>query len=615
MQAAPIPHRVAALAALALALVACSTPVGVERVDARRVHRSLTANVLASGTPSAASLQVVLRLGLWEPWQRDPDAALREIHAGLAEGDVDDRLFALAELSFLHAERTGKRAWYRAAAVYAYAFLFPEAGAPASSRFDPRQRLAALLYNRGLTAGLERRDDGEIRLRPGRQRLPFGELLLEVDPQGFLWGGHRLGHFVPAAELEVRGLRNRYRHAGLGAPLAAALERVKGAQPAGAVHIPKRIRVPVTALVRIEAPRRALFDGRLRGRLELYAGDDATSTEIGGSSVPLELEPTAALAYGLETARFWDFELPGFFGVDLGKREHGLLLLHPYRRGRVPVVLVHGTASSPARWAEMVNELVADPLVRERCQIWLFSYDTGNPIPYSASLLRQALAGALAEVDPEGRDPALRRMVVVGHSQGGLLAKLTAIESGTRFWELASRVPFESLDLGDETREHLRRIFFFEPIPAVERVVFIATPHRGSYRAAQRVGRFASFFVTLPLDLVRLMADVFQRNPDALALRSLDELPNSVDQMDPGSPFVRTLAEIPVAPSVSAHSIVAVQGEGLLEELGDGVVDYLSAHLEGAVSEWIVRSGHSTQSSPHTIAEVRRILHEHLEAR
>jgi hypothetical protein len=41
-------------------------------------------------------------------------------------------------------------------------------------------------------------------------------------------------------------------------------------------------------------------------------------------------------------------------------------------------------------------------------------------------------------------------------------------------------------------------------------------------------------------------------------------------------------------------------------------VRYESAHLEGVASEKIVRSTHSTQSTPATILEVRRILYEHL---
>ena len=59
--------------------------------------------------------------------------------------------------------------------------------------------------------------------------------------------------------------------------------------------------------------------------------------------------------------------------------------------------------------------------------------------------------------------------------------------------------------------------------------------------------------------------------------------------------------------------VIAVKGEGLLENEGDGVVKYKSAHIDGVASEKIVQSGHSTQSHPNTIEEVRRILLEHLD--
>ena len=84
----------------------------------------------------------------------------------------------------------------------------------------------------------------------------------------------------------------------------------------------------------------------------------------------------------------------------------------------------------------MLNDLENDPRVRERFQFWFFHYATGSPIPYSAMLLRDALTEAVAQLDPEGTDPALHQMVVVGHSQGGLLTKMTAVDPGTRLWDV-----------------------------------------------------------------------------------------------------------------------------------------------------------------------------------
>jgi hypothetical protein len=44
------------------------------------------------------------------------------------------------------------------------------------------------------------------------------------------------------------------------------------------------------------------------------------------------------------------------------------------------------------------------------------------------------------------------------------------------------------------------------------------------------------------------------------------------------------------------------------------VVAYRSAHIDEAVSELVVRSGHSVQGNPHATEEIRRILLEHLSA-
>ena len=118
-------------------------------------------------------------------------------------------------------------------------------------------------------------------------------------------------------------------------------------------------------------------------------------------------------------------------------------------------------------------------MVSCRYQFRLFQYNTGQPVLYSVMLLRRALRSVLNEIDPLGEDDALRRMVIMGHSQGGLLTKLMLIRSGNRFWENVTDEPFEKVEMAPEPRELLREATFFEPVPTLRRVVFIATPHRG----------------------------------------------------------------------------------------------------------------------------------------
>jgi pimeloyl-ACP methyl ester carboxylesterase len=608
--------HLAVVVGLLFVVSACATPIGVVRGTTQQTYYALTANVLSAGEPSSWSTQVLHRNDLFDRFETDPSAALAELHKRLKDRATPDRLFALAELSFFHAERSGKRDYYLAAAAYAYAFLLPEREDIAVRPIDPRARLAVDLYNWGVSRGLASADSEEVLLEAGTRVLPFGEMTLTVEPSQFLWGGYRFKRFIPVGEFVVRGLRNRYRQAGAGAALAAEVEPVgsdSASEPARK-RIPPRIKVPVTAFVRFAEPLRAVLEGKIQGRIELYAADQATTVRVGERDVPLELEPTAALAYQLEGAPVWDFEFAGFRLADpqqiLGD---GLIMMHPYRPGRIPVVLVHGTASSPARWAELINELTHDPLIEGRYQFWLFQYSTGQPILYSATLLRRALRNIVNELDPDGKDPALRRMVIMGHSQGGLLTKLMTLKSGNRFWENVSTEPFDEVEMPPETRQLLREGMFFDPVPSVKRVVFIATPHRGSYQATGWALTLVNRIIRLPGTLVSQFTDLLAQ--PAFAQLHMSRLPTSVDNMSPGHPFLRALNDLAIDPAITAHSIIAVLGEGPITGKTDGVVAYESAHIEGVASEKVVRSGHSTQSHPETIEEVRRILREHIGVR
>ncbi|MGH7380811.1 MAG: esterase/lipase family protein [Candidatus Methylomirabilales bacterium] len=598
---------------------ACATPIGVTRADPQSVYHHITRNVLSAGEPSAPSEQLLQRRGLYDRFKEDPEATLAQLR-GTGSALNPNVLFALAELSFFHAEKEHKQDYYLAAAVYAYAFLVHDERASAVPAADPRVLLAGDLYNLGLSLGLKvsppESEVDEVVLTDRTLALPFGQLELRADPDTFLWGSYRMSRFIPLIEYKVRGLRNRYRQPGMGAPLAAEVTPV-GSGPEAEVerkHFPPRIRVPVTAFVRLENVAQGIAEGRVRGRIELYPADEATAVEVEGRQVPLELEPTATLAYMLEGAPVWATELAGFLKGGRPLFGDGLVMLHPYRPGRIPVVLIHGTASSPARWAEMINEIQNDPALRQRVQLWLFMYGTSNPILLSASQLRQALQNIVKRLDPEGRDPALRRMVLIGHSQGGLLARLMVTESGTRFWDNVFRVPLSELKATPEQRDLLQRTMLFEPLPFVDEVVFIATPHRGSYQVTAVVLDLVRFVVTPAPDVVKDLRDVVRQNPEAVS-EAFGGLPTAVDNMRPGHPFIRTLSASPIAPGVAAHSIIAVEGDGPVEQGDDGVVKYSSAHIEGVASEKIVDSDHSCQGNPDTIREVRRILVEHVEAR
>ena len=389
---------VLALVGLVLLAVGCATPVGVTQLGLQAGYRLQTESALSAGEPSEPSKTVLRRLGLLDRFEEQPETVLAELHRGLSPAGDEDRLFALAELSFLHAERTGDREYFLASAVYAWALLFPgEAAGAQLQRSDPRLRLAYDFYNQGVAQGLTGSRENtpgamtdemaEVRLQPGTRTLPFGTMELTLDESGLSWGGYRLERFIPTTTLEVRGLRNRYFHPGLGASLAASLAPgAASAKVVGSERLGPLIKVPVTALLRLEDARASLASGRVRGRLEVYAADHASTVTVDGQVQPLEYDPTAALAYQLDKSPLYAMEIAAFLRAGVfaqqiprDRTQDGLFMLHPYSPGKIPVVLVHGTLSSPVRWAELVNELEGDPRIRQRFQIWMLSLRHRQP--------------------------------------------------------------------------------------------------------------------------------------------------------------------------------------------------------------------------------------------
>jgi triacylglycerol esterase/lipase EstA (alpha/beta hydrolase family) len=591
---------------LVLAAAGCATPVGVSKLTQEQATHARTQSALTNGKPSPASTQFLHRLDLVERAKKDPEGTLAILHSGLGKADDSARLLALAELSFIYAQRSGNRPYDLAAAAYAWAFLFPEDRAKRPGRYDPRVALALGIYDWAITEGLSEGDDAAeiLDLSTRSVKLPFGTLELSQAAAGFLYGKSQLRDFVPLAAFKVRGLRNRYRQPGLGAAVAANASRTGDDRLDR--WLPLRGQVPVTLVLRFDNPRQGMAEGALRATIEVHDALADPNIQIDGQDIPLEADFTAALAYRLEGAPVWDFAIAGFRSGETGSffqtkstdvnAGKGLFMLEPYASGRIPVVFVHGTASSPARWAQMVNEIMGDPELARKYQCWLFIYNTGNPIAYSALRLREALTDVINDVDPEHEDAALQRMVVIGHSQGGLLTKMLVVDSGDKFCP--------------ETRDVVRRALFIKPLPFVKRVIFIATPHRGSFLANNWLGKLGRRLINLPGNLVQMGGEL-------TAIQGKDPLMHgmatSVDNMKSSNPFLETLSVMPIAPGVYVNSIIAVKGDGPPAQGNDGVVEFQSAHIEPVESEFLVKSGHSTQGAPPTIEEVRRILYLNLD--
>lgn len=345
-------------------------------------------------------------------------------------------------------------------------------------------------------------------------------------------------------------------------------------------------------------------------------------------------QPLAA-NFSVPIALFWKLsdadgtELLGAFRPKKAINTMGLYFSEPYDPRKIPVVFTHGLMSGPATFANLTNRLLVDPVIRENYQFWFFGYPSGLAWTIPASRQRKALEELMQEYNPRGDSREMNNIVMVGHSMGGLI---TRFNNSTKPWTLMKglfelppetfadmtlenwKTGLEPLHCDEPMLEQLQNNFIFSPARGVTRIVYMATPHRGSTFADNWIGRLGQRLIDLPADMLEevtriatLSRGMFLLNP----LQLKDEL-TSIRQLSPNSSLVKYMSELRGDPNVPVHSIIGDRGRNDTPHSSDGVVKYRSSHLDWSASEKIVPSGHSVQDDPAAAVELRRILREHL---
>jgi hypothetical protein len=522
----------------------------------------------------------------------------------------------LAERSYRQARALECRSWGRAIALYR------DAGAYASIALGGREAIALRAH--------ETHDAAVARLLVLAQKGPiFAVSALESDwlatlrQLGISVAGttrllapDRIGCLVSAGEYHVSGFSHHYGSDGLGVPLVALWppDRARGARAPEDRYFPDDVATPATAVLRAgEQGTGGPWHGRSL-TLILHDPFDYRTIEAGGKAWPLAADRTTALAVQVNRGRgLRGAALSGVLASDLGRFEEGLYLLRPYQPGKIPVVLVHGLISSPLAWAETYNELCNDPALADHYQFWIFLYATGEPIPVAAAHLREILREAMATFDPSGLEPALHQMVVIGHSQGGLLTKILAQDSGLTIWNAVVNVAYPASLLAHESQALLDRALIFRPEPHVRRLVFIATPHGGSPVADGPLGRLGLVLSRPQGNTARIGAELEAAyGPDSYNGGLRGET-FSLRNLSPSSRVIQGLRTIPIDPSVPHHSIVLELKHHTAYGRGDGLVPYESSHLPSATSEVIVPGFHVQVGRQGVTDELRRILRIHLQ--
>lgn len=312
-------------------------------------------------------------------------------------------------------------------------------------------------------------------------------------------------------------------------------------------------------------------------------------------------------------AAFDGLYIDGFFTPGEDRVGNGLYLLEPYRPGAIPVIFVHGLVSDPSTWIEMHTRLRNDPLIANRFQFWAFRYETGPSYLGAAADLRDELMRVRSALDPRGSDRALSQAVLVGHSMGGLVSKLQVTHSDDHLWRTMSQRSPDEIHADPQTRNQITRLFFFNPQPGIARLVYIATPHRGSPIAVGRLGNIGERLVGFPKTMVSQYNTFLQRNTDIFP-NLPQKPPTSVDLLKPCHPVLRATTRLRFAPGIAQHVIYGVgqRTSNWCRRDGDGYVTVSSARWPLACSEKPVNEAH-TEVHKHRAAidEVRRILTSH----
>jgi pimeloyl-ACP methyl ester carboxylesterase len=359
---------------------------------------------------------------------------------------------------------------------------------------------------------------------------------------------------------------------------------------------------PVTTILDFSPPQR----GKRSGHVVLIALHDPTTqktVQIDGKMQPLAYDLSAPLGHYPRT-KASTLALRGLLQADRITQRTGLYMVEPYDPNRIPIVLVHGLLSTPHMWFNVVNAVRADPELRSRYQFWVFYYPTANPPALSALAFRKDLATAERLYHPKNG------IVLVGHSMGGIVSRMQAVDTGRVLWDEAFHQNADALYAKIPADNLLKQTLVFNADPDVKRIVFVCVPHRGSGLAVGIVGALGASLIRVPANLVSTikttLGDSLERVTGAKGLR----LPTSISGLSPRSPVLIGLDKLPI--KAPHHSIIGDRGKGDSPNGSDGVVPYRSAHLDSAESEKIIPYGHGGYQSPEAISELLRILRLHV---
>lgn len=585
------------------------------------------ADVLSSGKLSADTATTLAAVGLDHgACTREPDPCIVQMRGA---APVEAWLAASAELQLarLQADKEAQPAasplrtrLATEAARLSYAYLFLTPRTPEQRVFESRQQRVLAIYNRAVELLAQATfESSRAQGGVGSSPVRVGEFETTVALHGFEASqlNQQPDELLASDTLGFDNLRAVYRRDGFGTSLVAVFPRPQRDPEHAQVAYRDTRYLPVTVTVRFPGEDLDAVLASRELRLDAYNPYRIDSETIAGRTVPLAANFSAA--YGVWLARS---ELAKLSLESLLKPRQSasfrprVYLNQPYDPNKRVIILVHGLASSPEAWVNLANELLGDDDLRDRYQVWQVFYPTNLGLLASRQSIDAALQETFRHYDPEGDAAASRDAVLVGHSMGGVIARLLVSDSGERVLDAttASFAPAQAKRLREEPL--VRGLTVFAPMPQVGRVVFLASPHRGAGVADGWALRMVRKLIGLPFEVLRETAELARRaNVDEQAMQRIGfhkgRPPTGPDDLSPTSWFMKVTQSVAIEPGLPFHTIVGRKDPAVpMAQSSDGYVPYASAHLDGAVSEVAITSGHSVQETPQAIIELRRILRE-----
>ena len=630
-------HWIIALLLLVLLVPGCASQRYLQprRTPVNPLSDALNLMHRAGPQPTGRTLSLLRHYDVLDVFHHYPELALENLQRIATDEKGAEKTYAIAELAYIlgvRYQRSGNPGkaldMYSVAVSNAYLYLFCPELDGSRNPYDPQFRGACDLYNTSLEAVL-RIVSSEGNLRPSLSyRISTDTASHEVRVSNCgPWADGDFGELKFCSDFQVKTIDAGNVNYGIGVPMLAVRNR-PAQQTDAEQYYPEGLSFPVTAILRVTSPHLYVSEdsydeSRPHHRhpciLELHDPLSGAELVLNDRSVPIQSDLSTPLAHFLENPKFKEQtnSTTGLLFPDQSQKLRGVYMLEPFDPNRIPVVMVHGLWSSPMTWMPMFNDLRSFRELRKNYQFWFYQYPTGQPFWISSAQMRADLAELQKNLDPNHQSPVLDQMVLVGHSMGGLVSRMQTIESGEEFWRIVSDASFDELQASEEEKNRIASVLFFHPNPSIQRVVTIATPHRGSDYANDYTQWLGRKLIQLPSGLIEMGNSLIRQNPGLFRDTELLITKTSIDSLNPDSPIFPVLLRSRRAPWVRYHNIV-----GMIENSSwfskdtiesDGIVSLASAQMDDAQTQIVVQANHgSVHTTPRAILEVRRILIEHL---